>query len=183
MIHSLWDLFFVGDGLEPIAEELSGGQFLPPVQTLVATLIFCLKAENANRVPRSAPKKERLWADSHRDLHGFERIFFPAENPSFLKYIQYFCVLWIFLQEKIFHSKLRSTPKREIFLQDKIKSHGKANAYRGFLTQYCRNRSVLERITPCVRPPFASPFYIIQTLRSAFRKCKTIHARRPPDQL
>ena len=27
-------------GLEPIAEELSGGQFLPPVQTLVATLIF-----------------------------------------------------------------------------------------------------------------------------------------------
>ena len=40
MIHSLWDLFFVGDGREPIAEELSGGQFLPPVQTLVATLIF-----------------------------------------------------------------------------------------------------------------------------------------------
>jgi hypothetical protein len=60
MIHSLWDLFFVGDGREPIAEELSGGQFLPPVQTLVATLIFCLKAENANRVPLSAPKKERL---------------------------------------------------------------------------------------------------------------------------
>ena len=28
-------------GLEPIAEELSGGQFLPPVQTLVATSIFC----------------------------------------------------------------------------------------------------------------------------------------------
>jgi len=28
-------------GLEPIAEELSGGQFLPPVQTLAATLIFC----------------------------------------------------------------------------------------------------------------------------------------------
>ena len=28
-------------GLEPIAEELSGGQFLPPAQTLVATSIFC----------------------------------------------------------------------------------------------------------------------------------------------
>ena len=41
MIHSLWDLFFVGSGLEPIAVELSGGQFLPPVQTLVATSIFC----------------------------------------------------------------------------------------------------------------------------------------------
>ena len=28
-----------GDGLKPIAVKLSGGQFLPPVQTLVATLI------------------------------------------------------------------------------------------------------------------------------------------------
>jgi len=27
-------------GLEPIAEQLSGGQLLPPVQTLVATFIF-----------------------------------------------------------------------------------------------------------------------------------------------
>ena len=35
--------------LEPIAVELSGGQFLPPVQTLVATLIFA-KGKNANRV-------------------------------------------------------------------------------------------------------------------------------------
>ena len=40
-------------GHEPIAEELSGGQFLPPVQTLVATLIFAI-GENANRVlPRN----------------------------------------------------------------------------------------------------------------------------------
>jgi hypothetical protein len=29
--------------------ELSGGQFLPPVQTLVATFIFAI-GENANRV-------------------------------------------------------------------------------------------------------------------------------------
>jgi len=29
--------------------------------------------------------------------------------------------------------KLRSTPKREIFLQDKIKNHGKAGACRDFL--------------------------------------------------
>ena len=49
MLHSLWDLFFAGNGLEPIAVELSGGQFLPPVQTLVATSIFA-KGENANRV-------------------------------------------------------------------------------------------------------------------------------------
>ena len=43
-------------GLEPIAEELSGGQFLPPVQTLVATLIFAI-GENANRVLLSPPKR------------------------------------------------------------------------------------------------------------------------------
>ena len=38
-----------------------------------------------------------LWADSHRDLHGFERIFFPTGNPLSLKYIQYFFVLWMLL--------------------------------------------------------------------------------------
>ena len=49
MIHSLWDLFFVGNGLEPIAVELSGGQFLPPVQKLVATIISApMWGRNAN---------------------------------------------------------------------------------------------------------------------------------------
>jgi hypothetical protein len=54
----------------------------------------------------------------------------------------------MFLQTKIFHSKLRSTPKREVFLQDKIKDHGKAVACRGFLMQYCGKRSGLERTNP-----------------------------------
>jgi hypothetical protein len=53
-----------------------------------------------------------------------------------------------FLQTKIFYSKLQSTPKREIFLQDKIKSHGKAGACRDFLKQYCGKRSGLERTNP-----------------------------------
>ena len=70
-----------------------------------------------------------------------------------MKYTQYFVVLWISLREIISLSKLQSTPKREIFLQDKIKSHGKADACRGFLMQYCRKRSDLERINPYVRPP------------------------------
>ena len=61
------------------------------------------------------------------------------------------------LRRKIFPSKLRSTPKREIFLQDKIKNHGKADACRGFLMQYCGKRSVWERINPYVRPPFRCP--------------------------
>ena len=33
-------LLQVTDGLEPIAVQLSGGQLLPPVQTLVATLFL-----------------------------------------------------------------------------------------------------------------------------------------------
>jgi hypothetical protein len=65
-----------------------------------------------------------------------------------LKYIQYSFGLKSFLQTKIFHSKLQSTPKREIFLQDKIKSHGKADACRDFLMQYCGKRSGLERTNP-----------------------------------
>ena len=47
--------FFKSAGFEPIYMELSGGQFLPPVQTLVATSIFA-KGENAYRVLSSAPK-------------------------------------------------------------------------------------------------------------------------------
>ena len=34
----------------------------------------------------------------------------------------------MFLREKIFAPKLRSTPKSEIFLQDKEKSHGRRQA-------------------------------------------------------
>jgi len=37
-------------GFEPIAVELSGGQFLPPVQTLVATLIFATRKCISNPV-------------------------------------------------------------------------------------------------------------------------------------
>ena len=48
---------FYATGIEPIAVELSGGQFQPPVQTLVATIIFA-KGENANRFPYPAPKKK-----------------------------------------------------------------------------------------------------------------------------
>ena len=33
-------LFLMGSGIEPIQMQMSGGHLLPPVQTLVATLIF-----------------------------------------------------------------------------------------------------------------------------------------------
>ena len=40
-----------------------------------------------------------------------------------------------------------------MILQDKIKSRGKADACRGFLTKYCGIRSGLERINPYGSPP------------------------------
>ena len=44
-------------GVEPIAVELSGGQFLTPVQTLVATIIFAF-GKNATQRLSSAPIKQ-----------------------------------------------------------------------------------------------------------------------------
>ena len=47
--------YLVYAGLEPIKMHHAGGILLPPVQTLVATLIFA-KGKNANRVRSPAPK-------------------------------------------------------------------------------------------------------------------------------
>jgi hypothetical protein len=48
-------------GIEPIQMQMSGGHLLPPVQTLVATLIFC-KAENANRFRLQIFSKDQIQA-------------------------------------------------------------------------------------------------------------------------
>ena len=86
-------------------------------------------------------------------MHGFEQIFFPAENLSSLKYTKYFSVLKIHLQEKILSSKLQSTSKVKILLQDEEENHGKADACRGFLMKYCGKRYALKHINPYVSPP------------------------------
>jgi len=59
----------------------------------------------------------------------------PQPQASSLKYIQYFCGLRLRLCEKISHPKLHRDPKREVFLQDKTKDHGKAYACRDLLSQ------------------------------------------------
>jgi len=56
-----------GKGLEPIAVELSGGQFLQPVQTLVATLILP-PGQNAHRVPSGVPTKKSLLSTRQKGL-------------------------------------------------------------------------------------------------------------------
>jgi len=53
-----------------------------------------------------------------------------------------------YLQEKISRAKLRSTSKRRVFLQEQAKSHGNADAYRGFLTHYWGKTPFLKRVTP-----------------------------------
>ena len=49
-------------GLEPIEMEVSGGHFLPPVQTLVATLIFAHRAKM--QIESTIPKKQQTKAQS-----------------------------------------------------------------------------------------------------------------------
>lgn len=50
-------LLQVTDGLEPIAAEVSGGHFLQPVQTLVATLIFSPKERKCISSPTGGAQK------------------------------------------------------------------------------------------------------------------------------
>ena len=69
-----------------------------------------------------------------------------------MQYAEYSLGLKNFLQTKIFYSKLQSTPKGDIFPQDKVKNHGKADACRGFLMQYCGKRYTLERTNTLSEP-------------------------------
>jgi len=52
------------------------------------------------------------------------------------------------LREKISAAKLQALQKGKFSAQDKEKSRGKADACRGFLTQYCLKRVFLKRVHP-----------------------------------
>ena len=55
----LWVVFsFAMMGFEPFRMQHAGGMLLPPVQKLVATIIFA-KGKNANQIPPSPPNKNR----------------------------------------------------------------------------------------------------------------------------
>ena len=53
----------------------------------------------------------------------------------------------------------KALQKEKFLMQDKKKSHGKADACRGFLTKYYRKRSFLKRISPYDQPPFGEAFF------------------------
>jgi len=69
-----------GAGLKPIAAQHPGGVLLPPVQTLVATLIFAC-GENVNRVlpPQPTLRTEKDIGSENPEtttVSGFFRAFF-----------------------------------------------------------------------------------------------------------
>ena len=85
--------------------------------------------------------------------------FFPPQRPpSSLKYIQYFFLAGDPCEENSSIQNCEALQSERFFLLDKRKSHGKADAYRGFLLRYWGKRSDLERINPYVGPPFDGDF-------------------------
>ena len=75
-------------------------------------------------------------ATQHRDLIGFELIFFPTASANGFAIHKVFLHPSALLREKIFYSKLLCTPKGDVFLIDKIAKHGKADACRALMAQY-----------------------------------------------
>ena len=59
LLRGLFFFMYSRTGLEPLAVQHAGGMLLPPVQTLVATIIFAL-GKNANRVRSPAPKIDKF---------------------------------------------------------------------------------------------------------------------------
>ena len=80
-------------------------------------------------------------------------------SHSSLKDTKYSCVLMEHLQEKTSCAKLHSTSKRRVFLQEQAKSHGNADAYRGFLTHYWGKTPFLKRVTPLWSAALPLSFY------------------------
>ena len=79
-----------GLGLPPDAHEFPGSGVYP-----IFGFVDTPESGGNAAAPTvgAAAIKKGDWATSHRDLYGFEKIFIPTENPSSLKYIQYFFVL------------------------------------------------------------------------------------------
>jgi len=55
-------------------------------------------------------------------LYGFERIFFPTRNPSSLKYIQYFLVLWMSCEKKSLIQNCEALQSERFFCKTKKES-------------------------------------------------------------
>ena len=114
-------------------------------------------------------QRKRPFRRVHIGIYTVLKESFPPQQPPVsLEYIQYSCGPRCLLWRKIFSSKLRSTPKREIFSEDQAKNHGKADACRGFLMQYYEKRSGLERINPYAYPPFGMVFLFLCMVLSGY---------------
>jgi len=52
----------------------------------------------------------------------------------------------------------KALQKEKVLVQDEKKSHGKADACRGFLTKYCAKSAFLKQFLSYGTPPFAAAF-------------------------
>jgi len=77
-------LLQVTDGLEPVAEEVSGGHFLQPVQTLVATIILIhrIKMHIESNRGRQKEKSHDSVAFSFCTFHYYLFTFRSSLNTS-----------------------------------------------------------------------------------------------------
>ena len=106
-----YSVFFIVSiiGLEPIAVEVSGGHFLQPVQTLVATII--------------CSQREQMYIESNKESH------LSPENASFRGFLRRFCLLFRFLRTFEGNRKVWSLPTRphKKLLQDLVCSENTQN--------------------------------------------------------
>ena len=107
-----------------------------------------LAVEGLSPPPPTRKKRECLRRRSIGIYPVLLTSFSPQASHSSLKDTKYSCVLMEHLQEKTSRAKLHSTSKRRVFLQEQAKSHGNADAYRGFLTHYWWKTPFLKRVTP-----------------------------------
>ena len=59
-------------------------------------------------------------------------------------------------------------------MQDEKKSHGKAGAYRGFLTKYCAKRAFLKQFLSYGTSPLRLPFYYLCVESSSLSPAKAL---------
>jgi len=83
------------------------------------------------------------------------------------------------LQEKTSCAKLHSTSKRRVFLQEQAKSHGNADAYRGFLTNYWGKTPFLKRVTPLWIAAFEATLFLLSADKQTYsNRFSRRHVRR-----
>ena len=81
---------------------------------------------------------------------------------------QYYCVFHLRFGNKFTPTKLLCTRKWMIFLEEKAKSHGNADAYRGFLTHYYGKSAVFGQFLTMAHTRRVAVFYFFSCFISEY---------------